>query len=223
MCATLRCCAWAARAAHATCHQRNGSTATFALASAQMPLLRLALSAPAPHPHAFHPCRESKLPDVRRGLLRIALHVLQHHGDTITRGWVPMLRLLEAVPQRNGQDAAEVGLGFQVGTARVEVASGQDALVLVNRPGFSTRRCCTCVNLSVQGLEARLLSRCPSFCMLLTYRPVYRLRAGGGVACHRLPGVIPAQGARAQGAGRHRTLRNTGGLARESAARRLGP
>ncbi len=52
---------------------------------------------------------------MRRGLLRIALHVLQHHGDTITRGWVPMLRLLEAVPQRNGQDAAEVGLGFQVG------------------------------------------------------------------------------------------------------------
>ncbi|GFR47515.1 hypothetical protein Agub_g9147, partial [Astrephomene gubernaculifera] len=52
-------------------------------------------------------------PDVRRGLLRIALHVLQHHGEALTRGWVPLLRLLEAVP-RCGQDPQEVRLGFQV-------------------------------------------------------------------------------------------------------------
>ena len=51
--------------------------------------------------------------DVRRGLLRIALHVLQHHGDGLTRGWVPLMRLLEAVP-RAGQDPQEVRLGFQV-------------------------------------------------------------------------------------------------------------
>ncbi|KAG2500662.1 hypothetical protein HYH03_001428 [Edaphochlamys debaryana] len=52
--------------------------------------------------------------DVRRGLLRVALHVLQHHGEALTRGWVPLLRLLEAVPGRGGVDATEVRLGFQV-------------------------------------------------------------------------------------------------------------
>ncbi|GIL75246.1 hypothetical protein Vretifemale_5026 [Volvox reticuliferus] len=52
-------------------------------------------------------------PDVRHGLLRIALHVLQHHGDGLTRGWVPLLRLLDAVP-RAGQGSADVRLGFQV-------------------------------------------------------------------------------------------------------------
>ncbi|KAG2443720.1 hypothetical protein HXX76_002066 [Chlamydomonas incerta] len=55
----------------------------------------------------------SRSADVRRGLLRIALHVLQHHGDGLTRGWVPLMRLLEAVP-RAGQDPQEVRLGFQV-------------------------------------------------------------------------------------------------------------
>jgi hypothetical protein len=33
--------------------------------------------------------------DVRQGVLRIVGHVLQHHGEELTRGWVPILRLLE--------------------------------------------------------------------------------------------------------------------------------
>ena len=30
--------------------------------------------------------------DVRRGLLKIVVHVLQHHGEELSRGWVPLLR-----------------------------------------------------------------------------------------------------------------------------------
>lgn len=36
--------------------------------------------------------REDREVDVRRGLLKIVLHVLQHHGEELTRGWVPLLR-----------------------------------------------------------------------------------------------------------------------------------
>lgn len=37
---------------------------------------------------------------------------VQAHGDELTRGWVPLLRLLEAVP-RAGQEPPLVTLGWQ--------------------------------------------------------------------------------------------------------------
>lgn len=49
--------------------------------------------------------RERTEMDVRRGLLRIVVHVLQHHGEDLTRGWVPLLRLLEAVPRQRVSEA----------------------------------------------------------------------------------------------------------------------
>ena len=36
---------------------------------------------------------------IRIGILRIALHVLQRGGESLTRGWDPMLRLLQSVPE----------------------------------------------------------------------------------------------------------------------------
>lgn len=36
--------------------------------------------------------REDREADVRRGLLKIVVNLLQHHGDCLTRGWVPLLR-----------------------------------------------------------------------------------------------------------------------------------
>lgn len=54
---------------------------------------------------------EEREPDVRQGLLRVVQHVLQRHGDHMTRGWVPLLRLLDAVP--SWEDTATINLGFQ--------------------------------------------------------------------------------------------------------------
>ncbi len=48
---------------------------------------------------------------MRQGLLRVTLHVLQRHGDGLSRGWVPLLRLLEAVP--SWEDNATISLAFQ--------------------------------------------------------------------------------------------------------------
>ena len=36
--------------------------------------------------------RQDPESDVRRGLLKIVINVLHHHGDELTRGWVPLLR-----------------------------------------------------------------------------------------------------------------------------------
>ena len=55
--------------------------------------------------------KEEREPDVRQGLLRAALHVLQRHGEHLTEGWVPLLRLLEAVP--SWDDGATIGAAFQ--------------------------------------------------------------------------------------------------------------
>jgi len=56
--------------------------------------------------------REDREVDVQRGLLKIVVHVLQHHGEGLTRGWVPLLRMLEAVP-KSGRDSVVVSLAFQ--------------------------------------------------------------------------------------------------------------
>eukprot|EP00798_Chlamydomonas_sp_ICE-L_P006444 gene6444-3073_t len=55
--------------------------------------------------------REERESDVSRGLLKIVTHVLHHHGEELTRGWVPLMRLLEAVPQQ--AEPALITLGFQ--------------------------------------------------------------------------------------------------------------
>ncbi|KAK9810126.1 hypothetical protein WJX72_005196 [[Myrmecia] bisecta] len=49
--------------------------------------------------------------DVRMGILRVLLQVLQRHGERLSSGWVPVLRLLAVVPQ--GEEPATVGLAFQ--------------------------------------------------------------------------------------------------------------
>lgn len=49
--------------------------------------------------------------DVRLGTLRVVLHVLQRRGEHLTRGWVPLLRLLEAVPTRD--DPTAITQAFQ--------------------------------------------------------------------------------------------------------------
>lgn len=43
--------------------------------------------------------RESGDADTRKGLLKIVMHVLQRHGEQLSRGWLPLLRLLEAIPK----------------------------------------------------------------------------------------------------------------------------
>ena len=55
--------------------------------------------------------KEEREPDVRQGLLRVLQHVLQRHGDHLTRGWVPLLRLLEAVP--SWEESVTISLAFQ--------------------------------------------------------------------------------------------------------------
>ncbi|WIA43332.1 hypothetical protein OEZ86_009826 [Tetradesmus obliquus] len=55
--------------------------------------------------------KEEREPDVRLGLLRVTLHVLQRHGECLSRGWVPLLRLLEAVPA--WEEASTVAAAFQ--------------------------------------------------------------------------------------------------------------
>lgn len=55
--------------------------------------------------------KEEREPDVRQGLLRVTLHVLQRHGEHLSAGWVPLLRLLEAVP--SWDDAATISTAFQ--------------------------------------------------------------------------------------------------------------
>ncbi|KAK9868608.1 hypothetical protein WJX84_001848 [Apatococcus fuscideae] len=50
-------------------------------------------------------------PDIRKGLLRIILQILQRHGEQLTAGWLPMLRLLAKVPQ--GDEVEVIGLAFQ--------------------------------------------------------------------------------------------------------------
>ncbi len=51
--------------------------------------------------------------DVRRGLIKIVINVLHHHGHVLSRGWIPLLRLLEAVPTMPGQEWETLSLGFQ--------------------------------------------------------------------------------------------------------------
>eukprot|EP00879_Flechtneria_rotunda_P006735 GHRR01007076.1.p1 GENE.GHRR01007076.1~~GHRR01007076.1.p1 ORF type:complete len:1255 (+),score=514.44 GHRR01007076.1:492-4256(+) len=55
--------------------------------------------------------RDDRDPDLRLGLLRIVLHVLQRHGETVTRGWESVLRLLEVVPAYG--DATTIAAAFQ--------------------------------------------------------------------------------------------------------------
>jgi len=55
--------------------------------------------------------KEEREPDVRQGLLRVTLHVLQRHGEHLSAGWVPLLRLLEAVP--SWDDASTISTAFQ--------------------------------------------------------------------------------------------------------------
>eukprot|EP00775_Hariotina_reticulata_P011566 gene11566-11710_t len=55
--------------------------------------------------------KEEREPDVRMGLLRVALHVLQRHGDGLSRGWVPLLRLFEAVP--SWEESSTISAAFQ--------------------------------------------------------------------------------------------------------------
>ena len=38
-------------------------------------------------------------PEVRKGLLLIVLHVLQRHGDRLSRGWAHVLEVLGVVVQ----------------------------------------------------------------------------------------------------------------------------
>ncbi|CAD7699922.1 unnamed protein product [Ostreobium quekettii] len=49
--------------------------------------------------------------DVRRGILQIAILVLQRNGDFLTRGWSPILRLLESVPMSG--DEMLISTAFQ--------------------------------------------------------------------------------------------------------------
>eukprot|EP00884_Botryococcus_braunii_P011071 jgi/Botrbrau1/19966/Bobra.0059s0082.1 len=57
--------------------------------------------------------RDAQQPDVRLGLLRVLLHILQRHGEQLGTGWRPALRVLEAVPQEGEVDTEAVGLAFQ--------------------------------------------------------------------------------------------------------------
>lgn len=49
--------------------------------------------------------------DIRLGVLRVLLNVLQHHGERLTDGWTPVFRLLAIVPGQG--DAETIDLGFQ--------------------------------------------------------------------------------------------------------------
>jgi hypothetical protein len=49
--------------------------------------------------------------DVRVGVLRVLLAVLQRHGERLTDGWTPVFRLLAVVPGQ--EDPETVSLGFQ--------------------------------------------------------------------------------------------------------------
>jgi len=49
--------------------------------------------------------------DVRVGVLRVLLAVLQRHGERLTDGWTPVFRLLAIVPGQ--EDPETVSLGFQ--------------------------------------------------------------------------------------------------------------
>jgi Domain of unknown function (DUF1981) len=49
--------------------------------------------------------------DVRMGLLRVLLNVLQRHGERLSIGWQPVLHLLTRVPDR--EEVETIGLGFQ--------------------------------------------------------------------------------------------------------------
>lgn len=49
--------------------------------------------------------------DVRIGVLRVLLAVLQRHGERLTDGWTPVFRLLAVVPGQ--EDPETVSLGFQ--------------------------------------------------------------------------------------------------------------
>ncbi|KAK9811035.1 hypothetical protein WJX73_008056 [Symbiochloris irregularis] len=64
--------------------------------------------------------------DVQMGIMRVVLQLLQRHGEQLSSGWTPVLRLLEAVPSAHGaapalsdtgntavSKAAVVGLSFQ--------------------------------------------------------------------------------------------------------------
>ncbi|BDA41918.1 Protein MON2 homolog [Coccomyxa sp. Obi] len=55
--------------------------------------------------------KDSEELDVRLGLLRVLLQILQRHGEQLSTGWDPILRILEAVPE--AEEAASVGLAFQ--------------------------------------------------------------------------------------------------------------
>ncbi|GMH33400.1 hypothetical protein BSKO_01234 [Bryopsis sp. KO-2023] len=47
--------------------------------------------------------------DAQKGILTIALHVLQRHGELLSRGWVPILRILEAVPMTGDPELIVTG------------------------------------------------------------------------------------------------------------------
>lgn len=47
--------------------------------------------------------------DAQKGILTIAFHVLQHHGESLTRGWTPILRMLEAVPMTGDHELIVTG------------------------------------------------------------------------------------------------------------------
>lgn len=47
--------------------------------------------------------------DAQKGILLIALHVLQRHGESLTRGWIPVLRMLEAVPMTGDPELIVAG------------------------------------------------------------------------------------------------------------------
>lgn len=47
--------------------------------------------------------------DAQKGILLIALHVLQRHGESLTRGWIPILRMLEAVPMTGDPELIVAG------------------------------------------------------------------------------------------------------------------
>lgn len=52
--------------------------------------------------------------DVRLGVLRVLLNVLQRHGERLSDGWTPVFRLLAAVPASAGEAEADtIDLAFQ--------------------------------------------------------------------------------------------------------------
>ena len=52
--------------------------------------------------------------DVRHGMLRIILAILQRQGDHLSDGWTPIFRMLATIPTEDGNvDAENINLGFE--------------------------------------------------------------------------------------------------------------